>query len=137
MDETDVGQEATSSFVQRVKASMNGVVKTSEMVNFQRVCYRLYNGHSGTNLKHMCAALGIDIGTPAYMEMGIELRLRDLKFSEWGSFEPTADEWVVRETDDAVYEKLLGIVYTITQMQEHLRSLVLYHTGGSSGAAGR
>ena len=43
-----------------------------------------------------------------------------------------ADEWVVRETDDAVYEKLLGIVYTITQMQEHLRSLVLYHTGGSS-----
>ena len=65
--------------------------------------------------------------------MGIELRLRDLKFSEWGSFEPTADEWVVRETDDAVYEKLLGIVYTITQMQEHLRSLVLYHTGGSSG----
>ena len=107
MDETDVGQEATSSFVQRVKASMNGVVKTSEMVNFQRVCYRLYNGHSGTNLKHMCAALGIDIGTPAYMKMGIELRLRDLKFSEWGSFEPTADEWVVRETDDAVYERLL------------------------------
>ena len=69
------------------------------------------------------------------MKMGIELRLRDLKFSEWGSFEPTADEWVVRETDDAVYEKLLGIVCTITQMQEHLRSLVLYHTGGTSGAA--
>ena len=29
-------------------------------------------------------------------------RLRDLQFSEWGSFEPTADEWAVRETDDAV-----------------------------------
>ena len=68
----------------------------------------------------------------------IALRSRvDLKFSGWGSFEPTADEWVVRETDDAVYEKLLGIVYTITQMQEHLRSLVLYHTGGSSEVAGR
>ena len=53
-DETDEGQEGTSSFVQRVKASMNGVVKTSEMGNFRRVCYRLYNGHSGTNLKHMC-----------------------------------------------------------------------------------
>ena len=61
----------------------------------------------------------------------------DRKFSEWGSFEPMADEWVVRETDDAVYERLLEIVYTITQMKEHLRSLVLYHTGGSSGAAGR
>ena len=42
----------------------------------------------------------------------------------------------MRETDDAVHEKLLRIAYTITQMKEHLRSLVLYHTGGSSGAAG-
>ena len=53
------------------------------------------------------------------------------KFSEWGSFEPMADEWVVRETDDAVYEKLLcwgSFAPTITQMKEHLRSLVLYHT---------
>ena len=42
-----------------------------------------------------------------------------------------ADEWVVRETDDAVYEKLLcwgSFAPTITQMKEHLRSLVLYHT---------
>ena len=62
-----------------------------------------------TNLKHMCAALGIDVGTPAHMKMAIEIRLRDLKFGKCESFEPTADEWAVCETDDTVHEKLLGI----------------------------
>ena len=38
--------------------------------------------------------------------------------------------------DDAVHEKLLRIAYTITQTKEHLQSLVLYQTGGPSGAAG-
>ena len=96
----------------------------------------LYNWYSGTNLKHTCAALGINVGTPAYMKMAIEIRLRDLKFGKWESFELTADEWAVRETDDTVHEKL-GIVHTIKQMKVHLRSLVLYPTGGSSGAAAR
>ena len=114
IDEPDVGQQVTSNFVQRVKASMNGVVKASEMVNFQRVCYRLYNGSSGSNMKHMCSALGIDVGTPAYMKMAIEIRLRDLQFSEWDVFVPTADDWQLRESDDEVHEKLLDITYMYT-----------------------
>ena len=135
IDEPDVGQQVTSNFVQRVKASMNGVVKASEMVNFQRVCYRLYNGSSGSNMKHMCSALGIDVGTPAYMKMAIEIRLRDLQFSEWDVFVPTADDWQLRESDDEVHEKLLDITYTIAQMKGQLQSLVMHRTAGSQGAA--
>ena len=42
----------------------------------------------------------------------------EISCSALGSFEPTADEWAVRETDDAVHEKLLRIAYTITQMKD-------------------
>ena len=135
IDEPVVDEQVTSNLVQRVKASMNGVVKASEMVNFQRVCYRLYNGSSGSNMKHMCSALGIDVGTPAYMKMAIEIRLRDLQFSEWDVFVPTADDWQLRESDDEVHEKLLDITYTIAQMKGQLQSLVMHRTAGSQGAA--
>ena len=128
IDEPVVDEQVTSNPFQRVKASMNGVVKASEMVNFQRVCYRLYNGSSGSNMKHMCSALGIDVGTPAYMKMAIEIRLRDLQFSEWDVFVPTADDWQLRESDDEVHEKLLDITYTIAQMKGQLQSLVMHRT---------
>lgn len=75
--------------------------KVSQMENLRRLYDRTQRGASEANLKNFCAALGIDNKrTAKWMMYAIEVRLRDLKFSRYDTFRPTADDMTVEKDSD-------------------------------------
>ena len=99
-------------------------LEESEMANVLRIRKRLYSGSTVPNLKRMATALGIsNRGVSHVLKTRVEVKLRQLRFEDDMTFEPTAADM---QLSDAEFDKKFKgkAAYTIDEVADVLRSLV-------------